>query len=66
MLYDDESATGLANALEQVLSDKKLYNDLRENAKAMAQERYSDRLCAESLMELYSNVIAQAASHKRD
>jgi glycosyltransferase involved in cell wall biosynthesis len=66
VLYDDENATGLANALEQVLIDKKLYNDLRENAKTMAQERYSDRLCAEALMELYSNIIAQAASHKRD
>lgn len=66
VLYDDESATGLANALEQVLSDKRLYDSLREKAKIMAQERYSDRLCAESLMELYSNVLAQAASHKRD
>jgi hypothetical protein len=66
VLYDDESATGLANALEQVLTDKKLYNDLRENTKTMAQERYSDRLCAEALMELYSNVITQATSHKQD
>jgi glycosyltransferase involved in cell wall biosynthesis len=66
VLYDDESATGLANALEQVLIDKKLYNDLRENAKTMAQERYSNRLCAEALMELYSNVITQATSHKQD
>jgi glycosyltransferase involved in cell wall biosynthesis len=66
VLYDDESATGLANALEQVLIDKKLYNDLRENAKTMAQERYSDRLCAEALMELYSNVITQATFHKQD
>ena len=65
MLYD-ESVTGLANALEQALSDKRLYDSLREKAKAMAQERYSDRLCAEALMELYSNVIAQAASHNRD
>ena len=66
VLYDDESATCLANALEQALSDKRLYDNLRENAKTMAQERYSDRLCAEALMELYSNVIAQAASHNRD
>ena len=66
VLNNDESATGLANALEQVLADNKLYNELRENAKTMARERYSDRLCAEALMELYSNVIARAASHKRD
>lgn len=66
VLYDDESATCLANVLEQVLSDQMLYDSLRENAKTMARERYSDRLCAESLIKLYSDIIAQATSHKRD
>lgn len=59
VLYDDESAKGLATALEKVIADKALYDSLREKAKAMARERYSDRLCADALIELYSGIIAQ-------
>jgi glycosyltransferase involved in cell wall biosynthesis len=47
------------SALEKVLADKALYDSLREKAKAMARDRYSDRLCADKLIELYSGIIAQ-------
>lgn len=59
VLYDDESAAGLANALERVLTNPSLYNDLRHKARAMATERYSDKQCAEALTELYSSIITK-------
>ena len=47
------------SALEKVLADKGLFDRLREKAKALARDRYSDRICADKLIELYSGIIAQ-------
>jgi glycosyltransferase involved in cell wall biosynthesis len=57
VLYEDESATGLAEALEKILSDRALYDKKREAAQRMAEERYSDEVCAKALVELYEKVI---------
>lgn len=57
LLYEDESAAGLAEALEKMLSDKALYDSKREAAQRMAKQRYSDEVCANALVELYKRVI---------
>ena len=57
ILYEDESAAGLAEALEKILSDKALYDKKREVAQRMAEQRYSDEVCAKALVELYEKVI---------
>lgn len=57
ILYAEESPEGLADALEKILSDKNLYGEKRENAIALARERYSDRKCASALEALYREVI---------
>lgn len=57
LLYEDESAAGLAEALEKMLSDKALYDSKREAAQRMAKQRYSDEVCANALVELYKMVI---------
>lgn len=57
LLYEDESAKGLAEALEKMLTDKALYDSKREAAQRMATQRYSDEVCANALVELYKRVI---------
>lgn len=57
VLYDEQTPAALAAALERVLTDQALYNSLRDKAKTMADERYSDIKCAEALIELYSQLI---------
>lgn len=57
LLYEDESAKGLAEALEKMLTDKALYDSKREAAQRMATQRYSDEVCASALVELYKKVI---------
>ena len=57
VLYDEQTPAALAAALERVLTDQALYDSLRDKAKTMADERYSDRKCAEALIELYSQLI---------
>lgn len=57
VLYDEQTPAALAEALERVLTDQALYDSLRDKAKAMADERYSDIKCAEALIELYSQLI---------
>ena len=57
ILYEDESAAGLAKALEKILSNKALYDKKREAAQKMAEQRYSDEVCAKALVELYEKVI---------
>ncbi len=57
LLYEDESAKGLAEALEKMLTDKALYDSKREAAQRMATQRYSDEVCASALVELYKRVI---------
>lgn len=57
ILYEDESAAGLAEALEKILSDRALYDKKREAAQKMAEQRYSDEVCAKALVELYEKVI---------
>lgn len=57
LLYEDESAAGLAEALEKILTDKALYDSKREVAQRMAKQRYSDEVCANALVELYKRVI---------
>ena len=57
VLYGDESATGLAEALEKILSDRALYDKKREAAQKMAEERYSDEVCAKALVKLYETLI---------
>lgn len=57
VLYDEQTPAALAEALESVLTDQALYDSLRDKAKTMADERYSDIKCAEALIELYSQLI---------
>jgi glycosyltransferase involved in cell wall biosynthesis len=57
VLYEDESATGLAEALEKILSDRALYDKKREAAQRMAEQRYSDEVCAKALVKLYETLI---------
>lgn len=57
VLYDEQTPAALAAALERVLTDQALYDSLRDKAKTMADERYSDIKCAEALIELYSQLI---------
>ena len=59
VLYDEQTPASLAATLERVLTDQALYDSLRENAIKMADERYSDRKCAEALIEFYSSIITK-------
>ena len=57
LLYNDESAEGLADVLEQMLTSPSLYESKRQAAFALAQERYSDQKCATKLIDLYTKVM---------
>ena len=43
--------------MEKILSDKALYDKKREAAQRMAEERYSDEVCAKALVKLYETLI---------
>lgn len=64
LLYDDESPAGLAAALEQILTDKALYDAKRQAASAIAADRYSDHLTATALTELYAQTIEKHSGRK--
>jgi glycosyltransferase involved in cell wall biosynthesis len=57
LLYSDESAKGLADALEQMLTSQSLYESKRQAACALAQERYSDKECATKLIDVYTRIM---------
>ena len=57
LLYSDESAEGLAEALEQMLTSQSLYESKRQAACALAQERYSDKECATKLIDVYTRIM---------
>ena len=57
LLYEDESPEGLAKALEEILSDKALYEKKRSEACRLAEERYSSTKCASSLESLYRTIL---------
>ena len=57
LLYSDESAEGLADALEQILTSPSLYESKRQAACAIAQGRYSDEECATKLIGIYTKIM---------
>ncbi|MBR3453894.1 MAG: glycosyltransferase family 4 protein [Bacteroidaceae bacterium] len=56
LTYSPYDARHLADALEEMLTDKQLYNRCREHALALARERYDDMVWAKRLTELYGEL----------
>ena len=56
LIYEPNDAQHLADALEQMLTDKPLYDSCREHAMTMARERYNDIIAANHLTNLYEEL----------
>lgn len=57
VLYSPNTAIELAEALEKLLTNNELLNQCRENAKHLSETRYSDKVAAEKLIDLYQKTL---------
>ncbi|MBR4365619.1 MAG: glycosyltransferase family 4 protein [Bacteroidaceae bacterium] len=56
LIYEPNDALHLADALEKILTDKQMYDRCKEQALALAKERYDDMSSAKRLTELYDEL----------
>jgi len=56
LIYEPNDALHLADALEKILTDKQMYDRCKEQALALAKERYDDISSAKRLTELYDEL----------
>jgi len=56
LIYEPNDARHLADALEKILTDKQMYDRCKEQALALAKERYDDMSSAKRLTELYDEL----------
>jgi len=61
LLYSPNKSEQLADALKQMLVDKVLYENSRDNALQISREKYNDKLTAEKLLEIYYFVASTIA-----
>lgn len=57
VIYEPNDSDSLATALETLLTDPDLLGRCRENALTLSATRYSDRVLAEKLMNMYQHLI---------
>lgn len=57
IIYEPNDSDSLATALETLLTDPDLLGRCRENALTLSATRYSDRVLAEKLMNMYQHLI---------
>lgn len=57
IIYEPNDSDSLATALETLLTDPDLLVRCRENALTLSDTRYSDRVLAEKLMNMYQHLI---------
>jgi glycosyltransferase involved in cell wall biosynthesis len=57
ILYGENTAAALANALTKILTGDDLLEQCRRNALQLAHERYSDVTMAENLLKIYKSVV---------
>ena len=56
LIYEPNDSRHLADALEKILTDKQMYDKCKEQALALAKERYDDMSSAKRLTELYDEL----------
>lgn len=56
LIYEPNDSRHLADALEKILTDKQMYDRCKEQALALAKERYDDMSSAKRLTELYDEL----------
>lgn len=59
ILYKENTVDALAGALTQMLTDNALFEQCRQNALRLAQERHSDTSMAKNLVKIYENVTTK-------
>lgn len=57
ILYEPHSSVSLADALETILADSRLLAQYRENALHLSATRYSDRVLADKLSDIYKQLL---------
>jgi glycosyltransferase involved in cell wall biosynthesis len=65
ILYKENTPEALAEALTKILINKELWENCRNNALRLAQERYSDTAAAKELVRIYLNVTSLSITDKR-
>jgi glycosyltransferase involved in cell wall biosynthesis len=59
VLYKENTADALADALTKILTDSALLKQCRQSALRLAQERYSDASMSGNLIRIYKNVTSK-------
>jgi len=57
ILYSPNDSENLAKALQKILENPTFYESCKEHALQLSREKYNDRIAAEKLVKVYSELL---------